>query len=95
VLPERAPDISGRVTKVMAAHGELPLRLLVEAGAQKDVVTILPATSIYRDEAGAKRNASAGEIGEGAMVTAWYDGAVKESYPRQANAVAIVVAGEH
>lgn len=94
VLPERAPDIEGTVTKVMPAQGESALRLLVEAGDQKDVVTIAPATSLYREESGAMRSASAGELVEGVSLRAWYDGAVKESYPRQATAVTVVIGGE-
>ena len=94
VLPDRTPDIQGTITKVMHAEEDRPLRVLVEAGAQKDVVTILPATAIYRDESGAMRNSSASELAEGTTVRAWYDGAVKESYPRQANAVAVVIGGD-
>jgi hypothetical protein len=93
-VPAGVPDIQGTVTKVMAAEGDAPLRLLVEAGAQKDVVSVTPATRVYRDDEGKHRSASAADLKQGTLVTAWYDGAVMESYPRQANAVAIVIAGE-
>jgi hypothetical protein len=93
-VPAGAPDIQGTVTKVMAAEGGAPLRLLIEAGAQKDVVSVTPDTRVYRDDEGRYRSASAADLKQGALVTAWYDGAVMESYPRQANAVAIVIAGK-
>ncbi|MBI2212899.1 MAG: hypothetical protein HYU52_04570 [Acidobacteria bacterium] len=93
VLPERAADIRGTITRIMAANGDEPLRILVEADAAKDVVTISPATVLYRDEAGTMRPVSSAELGEGMTVSAWYDGAVKESYPRQATAVAVVIDG--
>lgn len=91
VIPARAADIRGTITKVMPEEGGRPLRVLVEAGDQRDVVSVVPTTAIYRDEAGELRNAMPAELVEGTTLRAWYDGAVKESYPRQADAAAIVI----
>ena len=93
-LPAGSPDIVGTITKVLPASGDKPLRILVEAGDQKDVVSVMPGTRLLRDDAGTLREAASTELVEGARVSAWYDGAVKESYPRQANAVAIVISGK-
>lgn len=97
-LPDRDFDIEGTITKAVPGDGAASVRILVEEqpsdrpGAMKDVVTVTADTRIYREQGERLRNADAGELRPGAVVAVWYDGAVRESYPRQANAVAIVIA---
>lgn len=97
-LPERDFDIQGTITKVEPGSGGALVRILVEerpsdaAGSMKDLVTVTPDTRLYREQGERLRNADAGELRKGAVIAAWYDGAVMESYPRQATAVAIVIA---
>lgn len=93
-LPEGDPGIRGTIAEVMLPEEEVPLRLMIKSGAQYDIVSITPHTRIYLDDAGVLRDASVADLTKGAMVTAWYDGAVRESFPRQAIARAIVIAGK-
>lgn len=97
-LPERDFDMQGTITQVDPGSGGALVRILVEerpseeAGSMKDFVTVTPDTRIYREQGERLRNADAGDLRKGAVVAAWYDGSVRESYPRQATAVAIVIA---
>lgn len=97
-LPERDFDVQGTITKVEPGSGGALVRILVEerpgdeAGSMKDFVTVTPDTRIYREQGERLRTAEAAELRKGAVVAAWYDGAVMESYPRQATAIAIVIA---
>jgi hypothetical protein len=91
-LPAGEADIVGTVARVMPESDGRPLRILVEAGDQKDVVSVLDSTRVYREEGTKLRDASPSDLREGLRVKAWYDGAVKESLPRQANAEAVVIA---
>ncbi len=100
IVPDRHPDIEGTITKVDGGEGTVLLRLLVEerpddrTGSQKDLVTITPDTRVYGEKGGKLHSASVQELRQGAAVSAWYSGAVAESYPRQATAVAIVIAAQ-
>ncbi|MCM2314976.1 MAG: YobA family protein [Thermoanaerobaculia bacterium] len=97
-LPQRDFDIQGTITKVDPGSGGALVRILVEeqpgdrSGTLKDVVTVTAETRIYREKGEQLLNAGAGELRKGTVVAAWYEGAVMESYPRQATAVAIVIA---
>ena len=58
----------------------------------KDFVAITAGTQVFLEQGDRMRRASIDDLRRGRIVAAWYDGAVRESYPRQATAVAIVIA---
>jgi len=80
-------DITGVVTSVQANEIRVEATPAEKRGA-KAVVTITGATSI-RDKAGNVIAASA--LREGQTVSVWYNGAVAQSYPLQAEAAEIRV----
>ena len=91
-LPDRNHDIRGVITRVLEGS-----RIQVEedpqdnTGSLKDIVEITASTSVHRRAGGALQPATFADLQSGQTVTAWYDGAVRESYPRQAKAVAVVI----
>lgn len=96
-MPDTLPDINGEITSLTetgTTEKNSRLQLLVEAG--KGVESAYPQASVKVDEntliedKDGKR-IKAGQLKEGHEVEVWFDGAVMESMPVQATAVAIRV----
>lgn len=88
-IPPDAPSLRGVVT----AH-EAPDRIRVEAdpaaasGSDKAVVALVPATRIVHRDG---RAGAVSDLGIGREVSVWFAGPVRESYPVQADAGAVVI----
>lgn len=62
-----------------------------EHGSQKDNVTILKSTKLFKQREQPLVSADLNDFELGQHVRAWYTGQVTESYPRQATASVIVI----
>lgn len=93
-LPESDPDITGVITSLTAGAGtvtvlvEAPTTEPLAGGYDKASVTIREDTGVY-DASGKK--IAAEQLRQGQRVRAWFTGAVAESYPVQATALALQV----
>ena len=93
------PDIVGVITSVSALRGSEAVAVIVieatpgqESGSAKDAVTIVQSTEITRRVDGKEEPADSTAIYvTGTRVEAYYKGAIRESYPRQATAARIVI----
>lgn len=95
-VPAQAASIIGEVTQVERANGAV--RILVEqvptrsAGYPIAWINVSSGTRVLvRVDGQAPRAGSAADLADGAKVQAWFTGAVRESYPVQADAATILV----
>jgi hypothetical protein len=94
-IPSEGPDIIGDVAQVENPGGAP--RLLVEqiptrsAGYPIAWVHVGPRTRILARSGGQVTRATAADLVDGARVSAWFTGPVRESYPVQADAGTLLV----
>lgn len=93
--PERAADITGRITRATTGviDGSRRIQLLVEAvptdlsGSPKALVTVDSKTRILRTNGSARVD----DLLPGATVSVWFEGPVAESYPVQGRAGTLMI----
>jgi hypothetical protein len=94
-IPSEGPDIIGDVAQVENPGGAP--RLLVEqiptrsAGHPIAWVHVGPRTRILARSGGQVTRGTAADLVDGARVSAWFTGPVRESYPVQADAGTLLV----
>jgi hypothetical protein len=90
--PAVPADITGTIHDLSAnADPGLPTLLVVDDGAMPGApdrawVTVTPDTVVWMLKGG---RGSGADLGAGQMVSVWFDGPVRESYPIQADAGAV------
>lgn len=90
-LPAGDPLLIGQITRITGAQ------VLIEevpgepAGSAKCVLTVTDGTAVLRETGGKLQRAAAAELQVGQRVKGWSSGPVRESYPCQATAAAIVI----
>lgn len=96
-MPDTLPDITGKITSLAetaTTKKNIHLQMMVEASQGKE--SAYPKASIKVDddtliEDRDGKRLKAGQLKQGQQVEVWFDGAVMESMPVQATAVAIRV----
>lgn len=103
-VPTSEPDIRGVVTAVSGGGESVSLRVVwtddaavgSQAGYDAAQVTVNDDTEVLARAAdGSVSAAEAADIAVGTVVEAWFEGAVAESYPVQASAGTLVIAGSY
>ncbi len=98
-LPAEAPTIEGQIlTSDPAGAGQLHagrIQVSTTDGSNQAVVTIATSTAVWRQGmGGALARASAAELRVGQRVRVWAGGPVRESFPIQFDAKAILILAE-
>jgi len=94
------PDVRGVITSISAGSGDVLGSVRIEGAIDQDteydkaVVRVEDDTKIYRQSGGQLTEATFADLAVGQTVEAWFTGPVAESYPVQAKASQIVIAGE-
>jgi hypothetical protein len=94
-VPAEGADIIGTITRRRENDGRVSV--LVEQDSTRSAgygiawVYVLPQTQILREADGRVVRARASELTVGTPVRAWFTGPVRESYPVQADAAAILI----
>ncbi|NDK55005.1 DUF3221 domain-containing protein [Pontibacter fetidus] len=96
-MPDTLPDINGKIsslTQTATTQNNTHLQLLVEApqnteSAYAQASVKVDDDTLIEDKDG--KRLKAGQLKEGQHVEVWFNGAVRESMPVQATAVAIRV----
>lgn len=96
-MPDTLPDITGKITSLAetdTTKKNIHLQMMVEAS--QGIESAYPKASIKVDddtliEDRDGKRLKAGQLKQGQQVEVWFDGAVMESMPVQATAVAIRV----
>lgn len=96
--PDRDPDARGAITSLVRGSGgdalgsiRIEERPDEEAGSPKFQATVDRRTEIFRRDGAVTDRASFDDLRQGAIVEAWFDGPVRETYPAQATAAVIVI----
>lgn len=94
-VPSEPPSIRGQITHLSSGTDRMTIRVEERpedtSGSHKASVTVTAATRVLERSGTELRPSTSDRLTTGRVVTVWFTGPVRESYPVQADAAVVVI----